>query len=478
MSVVIDDLPNEVLYLVFSRFDLLEKLRLRAVCLRWKLIIESFSIKDVSIVDSQFNQNERWYHVGLESLNCQNLIYYYSINEPNPPLYRRLTSLFGSIGPEKLSGSLQFVSQQPMFARLKSMFISLKSINDFRFETYINPHFPELEQLSCYGLTVGKTCLSLANLKVLSLCWLFRSPNTRIRLELPNMYKLVTASLNSFEFANPQTVTHLLLRVDHQSICQFSNLEYLTCHQMKHESTIFSDLAKLKEIHFTYRRENEEEKFAQIYQTKQRLGRYEVKMFTGGLEYPTYRQHPTYPIKEYYKGFLSRKCSSPVVSIIPNIRYDDLLDTLDGQAISRSLLSNIFNVRIIEGIARSSKDDVDAFFNLLNDFPNLYILNLTWPLDGPNDKQAYYDSLPSRCKFLRELELNESDDQTNLVDLRFVLNFRYLQRLKINKKPPKFIVSSLYSELKYFEILESSRKNKIKMAIENLLEWKPFGGKQ
>ena len=135
MSLVIDDLLDEVLVLILGRIDLLERLRLRPVCWRWKRIIENLRIKNVNIVDSWFNpRKSSWLDLGIESLNCQNLIYY-----SNPSFYRRLTSLFGAIGETaELSGSLRFVSK-PMSkpkSKPKSMFISFKSINNFFFEKY------------------------------------------------------------------------------------------------------------------------------------------------------------------------------------------------------------------------------------------------------------------------------------------------------------------------------------------------------
>ena len=81
----INELPEEILIQIFLRFDLLERLQLRSVCLRWKWIVESIKIKEVSVVDSLFNTSGDWYRLGFESLNCQNLIYY-----SESPGFRRL----------------------------------------------------------------------------------------------------------------------------------------------------------------------------------------------------------------------------------------------------------------------------------------------------------------------------------------------------------------------------------------------------
>ena len=113
---------------------------------------------------------------------------------------------------------------------LSSVFLS---VENFYFEKYIN-HFQQLEQLYCnnFSLRRGETCLSLPNLKVLSL-FSFKIPGTRIRLELPSMYKLLTnldlSPDSSVEFAYPLTVTHLSVPNDRKSMARLSNLEYLFC---------------------------------------------------------------------------------------------------------------------------------------------------------------------------------------------------------------------------------------------------------
>ena len=285
MNVKINDLPEEVLVLIFGRFDLLEKLKLRLICLKWKRIIEGLKITEVSIVDSRFNRRNKRNWTNFQSVSYQNLLYY------NPSLYQQLTSLFGVIEWQGLTGSLKFISKHPMFFKVRSMFISLSTINDFCFEKYINSHFPQLEQLSCLNLNQSKqTCLSLPKLKMLSFLGQTRpNPLTgrRIRLKLPSMYKLVSSeSLGSFEFVHPQSVTHLFLMTDHKSIVRLVNLEYFSCHQLLNESITFSCLTKLKEIHlYKFSKKNAKKRLASINQARINLGRYELKMFVNDIEY-------------------------------------------------------------------------------------------------------------------------------------------------------------------------------------------------
>ena len=442
----IDELPEEILVLIFRRFDLLERLQMRSVCLRWKWIIESIKIREVSVVDSLFNRSQCWDYIGLESLNCQNLIYY---SEEPPSLYERLMSL---VWPE-LTGSLQLLSQHPMFSTLKSLFISFNSIPNFRFEKYINPHFPQLEQFSCMDMNVRTTCLSLPNLKVLSL---FSSHNafTKIRLELPNMYKFVTnLSLDLFEFTHPWSVTHLFLSEDDESIVRLSNLEYFSCERLRYEWIIFSKLVKLKEIHLKITGMRKE-RFAEIYQAKQALNRYDLKMFVREVDYETLRQPFSWlRFKDVIGAYVSGKMrTSPVIQMNAIIVYEDLLDAFGGRAIPSELKTSFPSVRTIIASSRA-RDDVHSFFSLLANYPNFFILELNSAFDGLGYEQACYDSLPSLCKYLRELKVHWSYDRTTPINLNFVLGFAFLQKLEINQKVRSNFIQLLFERLKYFRFI-------------------------
>lgn len=322
MNTEINNLPGELLVLIFEKCDLLEKLKLRLVCLKCKRIIEGLKIKELSIVDSWFNKSDKWDSVGFESINYQNLIYYW-----NSSFYQRFFSLF-AIESGNLSGSLLLVSKHQMFSRVKLMFISLNSIENFCFQKYINPYFTELEQIFCCDLNLRRTCLSLPNLKVLSLFTRSSPVGISIRLELPNVYKLLTnLKLDLFEFVYPQSVTQLLSHDDHESIARLSNLEYFSCSNFDHESVTLFNLPKLKEIHYSLQLQEEETKqrLDSLYQAKQRLGRYELKMFVQEVDYETYRRCSTFPFtsKEVIKNYMSGKMvSSPIFplawSLVPS----------------------------------------------------------------------------------------------------------------------------------------------------------------
>lgn len=482
MKVEINDLPNEVLVLIFSKFDLLEKLKLRLVCLRWKCIIENLRIIDLSIVDSKFNQTQKWPWAGLQKINYQNLIYHC-----NPSWYQQVTSLFGAVrGTEELTGSLWLASKHLMFSRLKSMFLSLYLINDFCFEKYINPHFPILEQFSCFLLRPSRTTrLRLPNLKELSLIFLHLWHDTRIRLEVPNMYKFVTDSrLEMFEFVHPQSVTHLFLKNDDESIVRLSNLEYFSCHQLLNESATFSGLAKLKEIYlypfFQDERQHDRfdmmveidllfssqeearQRFAAINRTKKRLGRYELKMFVNDVDYQyryeTYPDLKTLSSKELIQSYVSGKMVPSVLSLHPHIFFDDLLDAFGDRSMPSDFKLFFSNINEIKASLRT-RENVNLFFELLDNYPDLYFLHLNSPFAGLNNEQAIYDSLPFRCQVIQELSINWPDRRST-VDPSFILNFRYLRNMNTNLRVKSNFVRSLFETLKYFRslALEGTRK--------------------
>lgn len=455
MSAKIDNLPDEVLMFIFQRFDLLEKLKLRRVCWRWKQIIEYFRVKEVSIVDYNFNiDTVQFFCLGIEDVNYENLIYH-----SFPSFHHWLASLF--IRPEEPPGSFQLLSTNAMFSGLKSMFISLPTIRNFCFRRYINPYFGDLEQLSCHGLNLTQTCLSLASLKILNLFLLKIDFDQPIRLEVPNMYKFSTdSSIDSFEFVYPQSVTHLHLQCDHKSIVRLFNLEYFSCAELLHESIMFSDLfSKLKQINVSrppdFFLESTKQRLAAIYQAKQRLGRYEVKLCIYGMDYPIFQLHPRISPDIIIQNYLSgRLISSPFRKALS---FGALVKALDAQTIPPNFKSRFSNLTRIVASSKT-RENVNLFFSLLGHYPKIYQLTLNNAFDGLINEQALYDSLPSRCKYIRQLEIFNlvfsTTSSIESIDLNFVLGFTYLQMFETNLKVRSNLIRLLFEKLKYFQMLQ------------------------
>ena len=476
---MIDDLPSDVLVLIFSRFNLLDKLKLRLVCSKWKQIIEGFRVKEVSIVDQSFNKGYYGNCFGAELVNFENLVY----SNTRPPSWP--ASLFISMPLGGLTGSLSLVSKHRMFSRVKSMFLA--RIRGLSFEGCINRHFPHLEQLSCFQCDCRQTRLvSLPNLRVFS----FVSSSSfshKIRLELPRMYKFLTrCCLSSFEFVYPQSVTHLLSK-DHESAVQFPNLEYFACIEFHHGSVILFNLPNLKEIdlclfkHISIKRkvgeeidkreeiveimeDEREERFADFHQARKRFGREELKMFVNNIDYRTSLNYHGPPSKLAIESYMSGKFSTKVLPVKAGLIYDELLDAFAGQMPVQMISDFKLAFPYVRIVMASSKtrDNVDSFFKFLDFYPNIYRLVLEWPSAGLGDQQARYRSLPSRCPYLRRLEIY-TRDQTTPIDLDFVSDLNYLQMFETNLNLKAGFVRLLFEKLRYFRILEFSTEGRIQI---------------
>ena len=454
-----NDLPEIVLIIIFKKLDLSERLKLRLVCVKWKQIIESLWVKNVSIVESLFNKREKWNTIGLESIDYRNLLYY-----SKPSLNQRLlTRLFNTAKPEELANSLQLVTRHQMFAKLKLMFISLPSINNFRFEEYINPYFDQLEELACLGMSFGKTCLSLSKLKVLSMHGLRINSNT-IKLELPSLYKFLTGGkLSIFEFVHPQSVTHLFLKEDDKSIVQFENLKYLTCIWYTNESVIFSNLSKLEEIHYDCVEAIQSVDFAAVQKAKQSAGRNEIKIIVLGINYEDYRlQNSTdITLRRLVQHYLAGKLNSPrILSFIPEIEFEQLIDLYEYRELPRNFKNSFSNIRSVR-VSGKIEANIKLFFTLLDNYPNIYSLSLDRAFDGP-DEQRYYNSLPFYCKNIRILKIYFVD-QPKVINLRFIQKFGYLQQFQTNLVMESDFIRSLFETLKYLQVLELQGRPWIKI---------------
>lgn len=436
-------LPEIVWISIFKNFDLLERLKLRLVCSKWRQIIESLSVQDLSIVDSRF-YGIRLVGVGFEAVNYQSLLHY------SRPSSSRMAGIFSRQKPLELANSLRFACTNSMFASLKCLFISVFSFPDFCFDRHINPYFGQLEELTCfYSKLRGKNRLSLPRLKRLSFLYIVIDIKP-VQLELPNLFKfLTTASVLSFEFTYPQSITHLTVEDDHESVVQFVNLKYFGCLYYPNRARIvLSKLAKLKEFHVYHYIAMPIPDVAAFYQTKQSLGRYEVKIiFFGILAYEDWlNSKRCLNIRTNYA-----KLHAPQLFCAPEkLNFDDLTAAFDfgQQELSADLEIKLPGIKSLTVSRSLTGDEVEWFFRILLNYPNLLRLHL----DSPLDEQRHYDLLPLYCKRIRTLRIQSNSE--NPVDLRFALEFHKLLSLKTNLKLRRQLIRSFFKQLNYFQILK------------------------
>lgn len=470
--------PPEILRLILGNLNLQDRIRLRLVSRQWRAVIESLKVENLSIVDLKFNSRENWLSTELNGTgDDENLLYYQ--DSPLIPFSELFANLTWSLRILSLRErktklhSLLFDPRNPMFSRVKRLFVSLRAIDDFSFEEYINCQFEHLEEFSCYSLSFfSTTCLQLANLRVLSMQAIAVNEERGIVLDLPKLEQFTTFSpIQYFGFVHPQSLLHLIVWDDHKTILQFTNLQVLRCMRYENERAIFANLPQLKEMHYHSLEHIDQINLEAIYQTKQRLGRNELKMLVLGLDYPDYRRLNVKAkqiagmVNEFIGENYAKLYSWNILSSVLNLHYNKLAASFD-QRIPSDFKVKFQNLRALH--VTSIESEVQLFFRFLANYPHLCRLQLHRAFDSLADYQTCYDLLPVYCRRLRQLDIRSelrvcvcpgicscpgvwSGPGSSTFDPGFLLKFKYLQQLATDLNLAGTIALRMWQALKHLK---------------------------
>lgn len=456
------DLPPEILRLILGKLNLQERIKLRLVCRKWRAVIESLKVDQLSIVDLKFSSRQNWRSFELNTGDYENLLYYQ--DSPLIPFGELFTNLVWSFGKKKKKlHSLLFNPRNPMFSRVKRLFVCLRAIDGFSFEEYINCQFEQLEELSCYSLSFfSQTCLRLANLRALSMQAVQVSEQKRIELDLPKLEQFTTFSkIQFFRFVHPQSLLRLIAFEDHESILQFTNLQVLRCMRYRNEAAIFANLSQLKELHYENLNQIDFIDLDAIHRTKQNLGRSDLKMLVLGLDFKDYRRlnlsakRIATAMNEFIADNYANLAPLLILSVFMNAHYNKLASSFDQRILSDFKLK-FPNLRSLH--VTSIESNVHLFFRFLYDYPNLCRLQLREAFDALTDYQTCYDLLPAYCRWLRELDISSALglrsgpwSPANTIEPSFLLKFKYLQNFTTNLALTGTISLSMWKALKHLK---------------------------
>ena len=456
-----NDLPPEILRMILRELELKDRIRQRLVCRKWRGVIESLRINHLSIVDSKFAHRYTQF-LDFRLMNFKNLTYY-----PEMPLIafdQLFSSIKHSFGMKKKEArSLLFDPKNPMFSGVRRLFVALRTVDNFSFEEFLNCQFEQLEELSFYSLHFfsSRTWLRLANLKVLFMQNVKASENNLIQLDLPKLEQFATFSkIQFFHFLHPQSLRHLTLLEDHESIFQFKNLQVLSCKVYRNTFAIFSNMPQLKEIHYESLELIKNFDPAAIYRAKQGLGRSDLKMVVLGLDFKHYREKSLSVeyINKNFNEFIVTNYSIlgpwPILSLFLNAHYGKLTGLFE-QGIPSDFKHKFPNLKSV--VATKIESDGHLFFKFLKIYPNLCRLHLIETFDEMVDYDKWYGLLPDYCKRLRILIIRSklgTADTANELDLGFLLKFKYLQTFTTTRAMSGQFALSMWHALRYLKSQE------------------------
>lgn len=221
-----DELPNEILLKIFrSSLPVDQILLCKQVCKRWYWVVDTMiRLRSLVIVDDyDFPILSRWFEK-------KEFVYDYR--------YR--------ISSRRLE-MVEFRSNQPMFANLRRLFISNRTvaINTINLLDQL-----EVLEIKNSKYKCGKLVhINLPNLLVLCLDDI-RGTLEDLLIEAPKLEKLGCNVSFRFKVKHPKSIKVYHGQFNHQLIYEFVNLEHLYCNRYNYSEETLPKLKNLKTLHF------------------------------------------------------------------------------------------------------------------------------------------------------------------------------------------------------------------------------------
>ena len=417
-STNINDLPPEILAMIFGFLTVREKFNCIRVCKRFYWVISNSKLRSLVIAQESLPVNERWSFTFEPVSLCSSII---------------------SLDLDLIETQMK----RELFSSLRSLFISLCN------QSYLSSSFVEslnrlqlLERLELpLVLLNDRRTLGLANLKILSLKQVH---GNRLWLQTPKLSKLrlQSACFDSLKIAFPDELKQLDCVEFEPCINRFVHLEHLFCLSITDLNEDFLlNLAELKELHF----ERDHFAFYSLTNQQRLLNRPALAIYYQGIRSRGYL--------EQNLNFGSDSLNEENVGMYLS-NYDDLPNRLvfirfiNYSCLQSKQLPEGFLKKFphLHGVWVESRiEDELKFANFLSDCANFSLLKLNFSGLTPD----FYTVLPTLCPTIKNLEIKDEPSSIEKLSLDFVRKFDYLHSVVTNKRIAFEFVYEAFSELKH-----------------------------
>ena len=443
-----NELPPEILSMIFNLLSVREKFNCIRVCRRWKAIILNLKLRNLVIAQDHLPVNESWSFT-YEKVDCSSSIINLNLNLIESQLKREV------------------------FSSLKQLYIYTISLS------YLSASFVEtlsklelLERLEVpLVLLKSKTTLDLQCLKTLSIKQVHGG---QLILKTPTLSKLrvQTACVQNFELIYPEMITHLECGEFAYNINSLVNLESLFCLSIIDLNEDFLlNLIKLKEIHF----EHDHITFYNLLNQKRLFNRPDLNVFYQGLNNLEYLEsNLNYGsnalnednIRIYLKNYANVADHLIFINYI-NYNCWETVEEIDNQFIPPDFISKFVNLDAV-----LITEQIRNEFRLI-DFLNSCFSFSFLKLNNSSLRDEFFAQLPLLCPTLRNLEIKDEPDRIDKLSFNFVFRLPYLTTISTNKRVTVEFVYQAFKELRYLSNFSFKKDDEIEVNVQyftNLFE--------
>lgn len=400
----LDCLPYLVRSYLFQYLNLYDLMNLQLVSKYFYGIIKSFSIKELSIIDCDYESNKDIYNLKEN---------WFSTSKPN--------KLENQVDWSKLG---LLTNPSVNLFDLKYLRIRSHHIEYLPFRLKLINKFTKLQILELYNIQpTSSDHLELFYLKALSIdVWL--NKGIKLVIDTPNLHALNMKSKNfnvGIEFKYP-SLKHLQSDDYHEKMLKFINLECLelcTFYNLNPNNLLkFNNLKKIKIFSFPYTKNYHKDKMKKILELKKK----DLEIFLFGVEIKNFTYNDKYGlygvIKFQFKNYDQLEDN---LHFMVNVDYNFLLSTANHQ-LPYNLCKKYTNIKALS-ISLKIKDE-DKLINFIQMSPNLTALYI---FKTALVSQKFFDQLP----VISQLSVLDTSDMN--INFKFINKMTYLRRLSSSK---------------------------------------------
>ena len=413
----LNQLPIEIICLIFKNLAIKDILRCELVCQKWNYFVKCLNLQKLVITKRKEEKVNKWFFS----------------NEICDPL--------STITKKNLNFKCKL--EDSFMINLKQLKI-INSSDDYKSDK--RDHFPLLVNIDFVNKLTNLELLEISKIefkneakitlpKLKSIA--IEEVGSSLKLNTPSLTSYKNKSLEKVNLVFPEQITHLYLEdYSGNSIDQFKNLEYFFAKRISayclNENDFLINIPKLKELSLVPKNEKHEygngkEVILKVLEQQKSLNRIGLKLIFYGILVEDANQLDNYEFKkDLVKLHIQNysKLNEKELRWIKEVNYTSLIQSCDNQIdrIPKDFHSKFVEIKKV--IISDNLDDEHHLMNFLKGFKKLNAFKVLHPsLDLP-----FFEELSINCPQISSLSYEVDRYDSRIEDFDFIFKFKSLKK--------------------------------------------------
>ena len=465
-STNLNQLPTEVICLIFKNLAIKDILRCELVCQKWNYFVKCLNIQKLVITKRKEEKVNKWFFSNeicdsLSTITKKNLNFKCKLEDSFMINLKQL-KIINSSDDCKSDRRKNF----PLLANIdfvnKLTNLELLEISKIEFKD-------KFEKENVIEITI-----TLPLLKYLAI----EKDYSSIKLNTPSLSSFKgIGSINNIDFIFPDKITHLYFNSYSYTLCyekgKFKNLQYFFINDLIYVNVVdfLTNLSKVKELSICpYRKygfNSSKRYFLEFLEQKKKLNRTDLKLIYYGVLVEDAAQLDNYEFKkDLVKLHIQNysKLNEKELRWIKEINYSSLIESCDNQIdrIPKDFHSKFVEIKKV--IISDNLDDEHHLMNFLKGFKKVNTLKIQ--KHSQSLSESFFEKLLTNCPQIRSLNFDKSNRNCN-INYNFIFQFKNLFSLSTCQRLEENFIVKVFKEFDEFSIKFYLNRYKVTIVKEN-----------